>query len=56
MGLVRFALIGWAALHYGRNIIRMTETPTFLWFMGGFIALCLIGSAVEIWRWVRAGK
>ena len=34
----------------------MTETPGFLWFMGCFIALCVIGSVFEAIRWVRAGK
>ena len=54
--VVRFGLIGWAALYFGRSIIRMTESSEFLWFMGCFIALCLIGSVSEVIKWVRAGK
>lgn len=53
---VRFSLVGWAAIYFGRHILRMANSPGFLWFMGGFIAFCLIGSTVEIIHWVRAGK
>jgi membrane protein YqaA with SNARE-associated domain len=54
--MVRFALVGWSAIYLGRRILRMADSPGFLWFMGGFIAFCLIGSVVEIVRWVRAVK
>lgn len=53
---VRFALVGWAAIAFGRNILRIADSPGFLWFMGGFIALCLIGSTIEIIHWVRSGR
>lgn len=53
--VVRFSLISWAALHFGRSIIRFTESPGFLWFMGCFIAICVVGSAIEVTRWVRSG-
>jgi membrane protein YqaA with SNARE-associated domain len=54
--IVRFLLVGWAAIEFGRHILRIANSPEFLWFMGGFIALCLIGSAIEITHWVRRGK
>jgi membrane protein YqaA with SNARE-associated domain len=54
--VARFALVGWSAIAFGRHILRIANSPGFLWFMGGFIALCLIGSAVEIIHWVRMGK
>jgi membrane protein YqaA with SNARE-associated domain len=52
----RFLLVGWAAIAFGRHILRIANSPQFLWFMGGFIALCLVGSAIEITHWVRRGK
>jgi membrane protein YqaA with SNARE-associated domain len=52
----RFLLVGWAAIEYGRRILRIANSPEFLWFMGGFIALCLIGSIIEITHWVHKGK
>ena len=53
---VRYALVGWAALYFGRRIIRIANSDEFLWIMAGFIALCLIGSAVSAVRWSRIGR
>src|ERR1700733_12601848 len=53
--VARFLLVGWAAIEFGRRILRIVSSPEFLWFMGGFIALCLIGSVFEVTRWVRRG-
>lgn len=53
---VRFMLIGWSAVYFGRHILRIADSPEFLWFMGGFIAFCVIGSIISIMRWVRIGK
>jgi len=52
----RFLLVGWSAIAFGPHILRIAKSPEFLWFMGGFIALCLIGSVIEITHWVRRGK
>lgn len=52
---VRFSLVGWAAIYFGRHILRIAKSSEFLWIMGGFIAVCVIGSVVEILRWVRIG-
>jgi membrane protein YqaA with SNARE-associated domain len=54
--VVRFLLVGWAAIAFGRHILHIANSPEFLWFMGGFIVLCLIGSAIEITHWVYKGK
>jgi membrane protein YqaA with SNARE-associated domain len=53
---VRFALVGWAALYFGRRILRIANSQTFLWIMGCFIAICVIGSVVSIIHWVRIGR
>jgi membrane protein YqaA with SNARE-associated domain len=53
---VRYSLIGWAAIYFGRRILRIGDSTEFEWFMGGFIALCLIGSVASILQWVRIGK
>jgi len=52
----RFALVGWAAIYFGRNILRIADSTGFLWFMGAFTALCVIGSIVSIIHWVRIGR
>ena len=53
---VRFSLVGWAAVYFGRRILRIADSAEFMWFMGGFIALCLVGSTVSIVHWVRIGR
>jgi len=50
---LRFLLVGLAAIWLGRRIIRLADAPGFIWFMEGFIALCLIGSIISIVRWMR---
>lgn len=54
--LARFALVGWSAIYFGRHILRIANSPDFLWLMGAFITLCLIGSVLSIWHWIRLGR
>jgi membrane protein YqaA with SNARE-associated domain len=53
---IRFVLVGWAAIYFGRRIIRIANSEEFLWVMGGFIAICAIGSIGSIVHWVRIGR
>jgi len=53
---IRYSLLGWAAIYFGRGILRIADSSEFEWFMGGFIAFCLIGSVVSIIHWVRIGR
>jgi len=53
---VRYSLIAWAAIYFGRRILRIANSNEFLWFMGFFIAFCLIGSIASIIHWVRIGR
>jgi membrane protein YqaA with SNARE-associated domain len=41
---IRFALVGWAAIYFGQHVLRIAASSEFIWFMGGFITACLIGS------------
>lgn len=52
---IRFSLVAWSAIYFGRGILRIADSAGFLWFMGGFIALCVMGSIVSIVHWVRIG-
>ena len=53
---VRFSLVAWAAVYFGRRILRIANSEEFLWAMGVFIALCLIGSIVSIVHWIHIGR
>jgi len=50
---VRFVILSLLAIKFGRAILRITNTPAFKWTMVAFIALCIVGSAVSIFKWVR---
>jgi membrane protein YqaA with SNARE-associated domain len=54
--MVRFSLVGWAAIHFGRRILRIANSDEFLWLMGGFILFCTVGSVISIIHWVRIGN
>jgi membrane protein YqaA with SNARE-associated domain len=49
----RFSLVAWSAVYFGRRILRIADSSEFMWIMGGFIAVCVIGSIVSIIHWVR---
>lgn len=53
---VRYSLVGWAAIYYGRRILRIADSTEFEWIIGGFIAFCVIGSVASIIQWVRVGS
>ena len=53
---MRYSLVGWAAIYFGRRILRIADSTEFLWVMGGFIAFCAIGSVASIIQWVRIGS
>ena len=50
---IRFSLVGLAAIHWGRRILRVANSPEFTWFMAGFTVLCLAGSTISVIRWIR---
>jgi membrane protein YqaA with SNARE-associated domain len=54
--VARFTVIGLLAIWLGRHMLRITRTPAFEWSMAGFIALCVIGSTISIYNWVRGSR
>ena len=56
MRALRFTLVGWAAIHFGRRILRIAQSTEFLWAISIFIAICIIGSVFSIARWIRIGR
>jgi len=51
--LTRFALLALLAMHFGKQVLRVAQSPPFEWTMGVFIALCLIASGFSIAHWIR---
>jgi len=56
MRLLRFALVGLAAILFGRAILRIVESGPFYWAMIGFIVLCVAGSAYSVYGWIKRIK
>lgn len=54
--IVRFTLIGLLAIWFGNRILAVAKTPAFQWSMGGFIALCVVGSGISIYKWVGRSR
>jgi len=53
---VRFTLLGLLALRLGRQVLRIIESEEFTWFMIGFIVLCAVGTAIQIFRWIQRSR
>jgi len=51
--LVRFSLMGMAAIVWGRPFLRVLRSETFFWIMSVFILICIAVSAVTILGWTR---
>jgi membrane protein YqaA with SNARE-associated domain len=52
----RFLIVGYLAIRYGPEILRIASSQPFRWSMIVFAILCLIGSVLSIMKWVRRGR
>jgi len=53
---IRFTIIGWLAIRFGRDILRIAKAPETTWIMVGFIVVCIIGSAFQVMQWFRRSR
>ena len=49
---VRFAVIGYLAIRYGRTILRVANSAPFRWSVSVFAALCIVVSVFSILKWL----
>lgn len=54
--LIRFLLLSYLAIHYGRSILRMINTPAFKYTMIAFAVLCIVVSGFSIAKWVNTSR
>ena len=54
--VVRYSLVGLAAIFLGRSILRIARSPQFYWAMIIFVAICAIGSILSIANWIRRSR
>jgi membrane protein YqaA with SNARE-associated domain len=50
---LRFAVLSLLAIKYGRHILVVANSNPFRWTMVAFIVLCLVGSALSIYTWIK---
>ena len=50
---IRFAVLSLLAIKYGRHILEVANSKAFRLTMAGFILLCLAGSALSIYTWIK---
>lgn len=53
---IRFTIIGFLAIAFGRRILAIAKAPATTWVMLGFILLCVAGSAYQVVQWVRRSR
>ena len=51
---VRFTTLSMLAIIYGRDILRLMNTPAFKWTMIVFTFLCIVGSVFSVMKWVKS--
>jgi membrane protein YqaA with SNARE-associated domain len=56
MRLVRFSLVSWAAIRFGREILTFARSPAFRWSMVAFITICAVGSVISVTQWIRRSR
>jgi hypothetical protein len=50
---IRFAILGLLAIRYGRHILEMANSNAFRSTIVVFILLCIAGSALSIYTWIK---
>jgi membrane protein YqaA with SNARE-associated domain len=53
---VRFTVLGFLAIKFGTQVLRIAHSSAFVWSMVAFIALCLVASIFSIWHWFRSTR
>jgi len=50
---LRFLVLGFLAIKFGRQILNIAKSPAFEWCMVAFVVLCLIASVFSVIHWMR---
>jgi membrane protein YqaA with SNARE-associated domain len=51
--LLRFVVVGWLALQYGKSMLHWAEKPWVKGLLVGLMVVCVIGSIVSVYGWLR---
>lgn len=53
---VRFLILGYLAIRFGRQILSIANSQAFRWTMIAFVIVCAVGSTLSIAKWVRRSR
>jgi len=51
--LVRFVVVGWLALRFGKSMLQWAEKPWVKGFLVVLIVVCVVGSIVSVYGWLK---
>jgi membrane protein YqaA with SNARE-associated domain len=54
--LVRFVILGWVAIVFGRQIVSIMRSTEFWWAVAVFSAICVVGSIFSVMKWIQSSK
>lgn len=54
--VVRFSLIGLAAIFLGHEILHIARSPAFYWAVVVFAVICGVGSVISVVGWIRRSR
>ena len=54
--MVRFTILGWLALLFGRRILRWVQTPGLQIFLIALMVVCIVGSVISVIGWIRRSR
>jgi membrane protein DedA with SNARE-associated domain len=50
---IRFTVLGFLAIRFGQDVLRIENARSFRWGISIFTALCLVASGFSVWSWLR---
>jgi membrane protein YqaA with SNARE-associated domain len=53
---IRFTVLGWLAMRFGRRLLRWGENPIWQGIMIGIIVFSIVGSVVSVYGWIRRSR
>jgi membrane protein DedA with SNARE-associated domain len=54
--VVRFSLVGLAAIFLGQEILDIARSPGFYWAVVAFAVFCGVGSVISVAGWIRRSR
>jgi len=54
--MVRFTILGALALLFGSHILKWFENPLLQGLLIGLLILCMVGSVISVWGWIRRSR